>query len=62
MTEGRAILPHDRERNKRMKIQPIFAWYDLWIGLYWDRTKRRLYILPLPCIGLYVQFKEDKSI
>ena len=40
-----------------MSIKPIFAWYDFWIGLYWNREKRRLYILPLPCIGIVVQFQ-----
>ena len=32
-------------------IKPIFAWYDLWIGAYWDQAKRRLYVLPLPRLG-----------
>jgi hypothetical protein len=39
-----------------MKIRPIFAWFDFWIGLFWDRKKRWLYILPVPCFGVVVQF------
>jgi hypothetical protein len=39
-----------------MTIRPLFAWYDLWIGLYWDRARRRLYVLPLPCIGFVISF------
>ena len=35
-----------------MRIRPIFAWYDFWVGAYWDRENRRLYIFPLPCFGL----------
>jgi hypothetical protein len=35
-----------------MKIRPVFAWYDLWVGAFWDKAKRKLYVLPLPCIGL----------
>jgi len=41
-----------------VRIKPIFAWYDLWIGFYWNREKRRLYILPLPCMGIVIQFQE----
>ena len=41
-----------------MKVRLIFAWYDLWVGAFWDSGKRRLYILPLPCIGVVVQFGE----
>lgn len=37
------------------RVHPIFAWYDLWMGLYWDAARRRLYILPLPCVGVYIQ-------
>ena len=35
----------------------IFAWYDFWVGWYWDRENRRLYILPFPMIGMMIQFK-----
>lgn len=40
-----------------MRIRPVFAWYDLWIGAFWDAKKRRLYILPLPCVGFYLEFQ-----
>ncbi len=39
-----------------MSIKPIFAWYDLWIGAFWDGKNRRLYILPIPCFGIVIQF------
>jgi hypothetical protein len=31
-----------------MKVRPIIAWYDMWIGAFWDSRKRRLYIFPIP--------------
>jgi hypothetical protein len=33
------------------EIRPVFAWYDFWIGLYWDRKKRRLFLFGIPCLG-----------
>ncbi len=38
-----------------MRISLMFAWYDLWIGAYWDRERRILYLFPLPMIGLKVK-------
>jgi hypothetical protein len=42
----------------RTKIQ--FLWYDGWVGFFWDRRKRRLYIGILPTIILSIQFKKKK--
>jgi hypothetical protein len=41
-----------------MKLSNIrcgLYWYDLWIGAYWDRRKRVLYVCPLPmfCVELW---------
>lgn len=33
-----------------MKV--YFAWYDMWVGAYWDANTRRLYVCPLPCLVL----------
>lgn len=31
-------------------IDMRFLWYDFWIGIYYDRRKRVVYINPLPCV------------
>lgn len=41
-----------------MKIKFIFAWYDFWIGMFWDQNKKRLYILPIPCVGVVLDFRK----
>jgi hypothetical protein len=35
-----------------MRIEPLFKWYDIWIGLFIDEAKLRLYFFPVPMIGL----------
>lgn len=44
-------------RENGMTIEPLFAWYDLWVGAFWDRAKRKLYIFPVPCFGVVITFK-----
>ncbi len=45
---------------KRIKI--LFAWYDLWIGIFWDSKKKLLYILPIPMFGIIINFGKHKPI
>jgi len=44
-----------------VSIRPIFAWYDLWVGVFIDRPKRRLYIFPLPCLGLVITWRTNNA-
>jgi len=39
-----------------MTVKLVAAWFDLWCGVFWDRAKRSLYVLPLPCLGLVFEF------
>ena len=38
-----------------MKISVFFAWYDFWVGLYYDTKKRTLYICPIPMCGVKIE-------
>lgn len=31
-----------------IKVRFFFAWYDFWIGAYYDRYFKILYVCPLP--------------
>lgn len=44
--------------RRRIRVSPVLAWYDLWVGMYWDASKRRLYVLPIPCVGVCIHFDE----
>jgi hypothetical protein len=40
-----------------MKVKLIFRWYDMYIGMYWHRKDKCLYIFPIPMIGIMVKCK-----
>ena len=39
----------------------ILAWYDMWIGLYYDLGHKTLYICPLPMLLLRFQLPGEKN-
>ena len=55
------IQRRPRLRLGRFVIVVVLAWYDLWIGIFFDRNNRRIYILPFPCIGFYVQLSNNSA-
>lgn len=45
-----------------MRIKPIFAWFDFWVGLFWDRTKRILYFFPIPMVGVKIDLSDIEVV
>lgn len=43
------------------RIEPLFKWYDLWVGFFWDRKLRNLYFFPLPCFGVRINFVTENQ-
>lgn len=39
-------------------IRIYFAWYDMWIGAYWDTFDRTLYICPIPMLVIKIRAVE----
>jgi hypothetical protein len=33
-----------------VKVKLFFAWYDCWVGWYYDRRAGDLYVCPLPMV------------
>lgn len=44
-----------------MRFSAFFAWYDFWVGWFWDRSKRTLYVCPLPMIVLMFRFSQSRK-
>jgi hypothetical protein len=54
------LLTYWNARHYKMKLS--FIWYDIWIGAYWDKAKRRLYICPLPMVVFSVDFNNCTNL
>ena len=37
-----------------MKI--FFAWFDFWVGAYYDRERQTLYVCPLPMLVIRIEY------
>lgn len=44
-----------------MSVRPFFRWYDLWVGAYYDRASRALYVCPLPMFGIRLSFTRSRT-
>lgn len=39
-----------------IRVRPIVAWYDMWVGVFVDTNKKKLYLLPIPCVGIVISW------
>ena len=46
----------------RLKFRVILRWYDFWVGAYWDRDRRRLYVFPVPMLGVVISGKDNQKL
>ncbi len=44
-----------------LRIRPVFAWFDLWVGVYVDRPKRQVYVFLVPCFGLVISWGANRK-
>lgn len=44
------------------RVSLLFAWYDLWVGAYWDRKTQTLYLFPVPMLGLKLDLSDDPDL
>jgi hypothetical protein len=39
----------------------MFAWYDFWVGVFWDQRKCALYVFPVPMFGVRIEMKNRSA-
>lgn len=42
------------------KVSIKFIWYDLWIGVFIDTAKNKVYICPMPTIVIIIEDRFSK--
>ena len=38
-------------------VELHLCWFDFWVGWFWDRRKRILWVCPLPMLAVRIQLK-----
>lgn len=44
-----------KQLGERFQVSGFLAWYDAWVGMFYDQKKKTLYVCPLPCVVLKVE-------
>jgi hypothetical protein len=53
-TDPERLAPTMVTRSAGVTVRAFFAWYDLWVGAYWDQKERTLYVCPIPTVGVKI--------
>jgi hypothetical protein len=48
-------------KSKPARVAFAFAWYDFWVGLYYDRERRILFVCPLPMCLITIRLGETEK-
>ena len=43
------------------RVYLIIVWFDMWMGIYYDQQKNRLYVM-IPFVGLFIQLGSLKKV
>lgn len=43
--------------TKTIRLGLVLAWFDMWLGFYYNRGKHRLYCM-IPFVGIWVERKQ----
>lgn len=53
-----AIVQHQTER---ITARLFFAYFDLWVGLFYSKKDRAVYICPIPMFGIKISWKRGRA-
>lgn len=59
---GNAGVDNRQRMAIQVRVKPLFAWFDFWVGVYYDRANRRIYILPVPMLGVVIDLAPMHSL
>ena len=55
--ERKAMADKWHYNGKIYRARLMFAWYDLWLGVFVDKDRRRVYVFPIPMFGVCFEFR-----
>lgn len=41
-----------------MEFEFVFAWFDFWVGIYYDQKTKSVYCFPFPMLGIKISRKK----